>query len=122
MNQFFVVLMNLNFNLKMKKILIFVLISALVSCKTVKSSCDAYGSTNQELTNDPEFDIHVTIGIDGQVPGRSATVGYDQGFKTVRHKESAVIGVTPRGLVVAGCSQDQDRQHRDRKLFHPNMC
>ena len=58
MNQFFVVLMNLNFNLKMKKILIFVLISTLVSCKTVKSNCDAYGSTNQELTNDPEFDIH----------------------------------------------------------------
>jgi hypothetical protein len=42
----------------MKKILIFVFISALVSCKTVKTKCDCYGSVNQELTNDPEFDIH----------------------------------------------------------------
>jgi hypothetical protein len=50
--------MNLNFNLKMKKILIFVLMSTLVSCKTVKTKCDCYGSTNQELNNEPEFDIH----------------------------------------------------------------
>jgi hypothetical protein len=42
----------------MKKILIFVFISTLVSCKTVKTKCDCYGSVNQELTNDPEFDIH----------------------------------------------------------------
>jgi hypothetical protein len=42
----------------MKKILIFVLMSTLVSCKTAKSNCDAYGSVNQELPNEPEFDIH----------------------------------------------------------------
>jgi hypothetical protein len=42
----------------MKKILIFVLMSVLVSCGTVKTKCDCYGSVNQELPNDPEFDIH----------------------------------------------------------------
>ena len=32
--------------------------SVLVSCGTVKTKCDCYGSVNQELPNDPEFDIH----------------------------------------------------------------
>jgi hypothetical protein len=42
----------------MKKILITLAIIGLVSCKTTKSNCDAYGYKTPETKDSLEFDIH----------------------------------------------------------------